>query len=205
MFSGIVQGVGTVATVEEHADFTTVAIDLPSGRGGLAVGASVAIDGVCLTATEVAGDRATFDLIPETLARTTLDTLGESDRVNVERSLRFGDEIGGHILSGHVMTTGAIESVEKGEGTMDLTVRVEQDLSRFILEKGFIAIDGISLTVGGVDGEGCFDLHIIPETIRMTTLAEKSEGERVNVEIDATTQAVVEAMERYGRLSEGAT
>jgi riboflavin synthase len=165
-------------------------IQIPS-TDGLEIGASVSIDGVCLTATSV-DEAVTFDIIPETLERTTLGSLSPGSSVNVERALKFGDELGGHLLSGHIMGTAEILTVEN----QDYTIKCSSEMAEFIQEKGFIAVDGISLTVGVTDGQGCFDVHIIPETLRLTTLGSKGIGDLVNIEIDAMTQAVVETTKR---------
>ena len=189
MFTGIVQGTGCVQSVRGDT-VVTVAIEIPSTEG-LEVGGSVSIDGVCLTATSV-GNSVTFDIIPETLERTTLGSLSPGSNVNVERALKFGDELGGHLLSGHIMGTAEIITVKN----QDYTIKCPTEMAEFIQEKGYIAVDGISLTIGETDGEGCFDVHIIPETLRLTTLGGKSVGDHVNIEIDAMTQAVVETTKR---------
>ena len=189
MFTGIVQGTGNVQSVSGES-ILTIGIQIPSTED-LEIGGSVAIDGVCLTATSV-GDTVTFDIIPETLERTTLGSLACGSNVNVERALKFGDELGGHLLSGHIMGKAEIVAVVNE----DYTIQCPSEMSEFIQEKGFIAVDGISLTVGKTDGEGCFDVHIIPETLRLTTLGSKSTGDYVNIEIDAMTQAVVETTKR---------
>lgn len=189
MFTGIVQGTGCVQSVQGDT-VVTVAIEIPSTEG-LEVGGSVSIDGVCLTATSV-GNSVTFDIIPETLERTTLGSLSSGSNVNVERALKFGDELGGHLLSGHIMGTAEIITVKN----QDYTIKCPTEMAQFIQEKGYIAVDGISLTIGETDGEGCFDVHIIPETLRLTTLGGKSVGDHVNIEIDAMTQAVVETTKR---------
>lgn len=191
MFTGIVQGVGRIGDVQAKGVCTTFRIALPDTTG-LEIGASVAVDGVCLTATSIQGEEATFDLIPETLSRTTLGAYRAGGSVNIERALKFGDELGGHVLSGHVMGVGEIISVRDA----DYRVQAPPALAEFILEKGFIAVDGISLTVGETDGAGAFNLHIIPETLRLTTLGSKGVGAKVNLEIDAMTQAVVETVKR---------
>ncbi|MDA7846133.1 riboflavin synthase, partial [Euryarchaeota archaeon] len=124
-------------------------------------------------------------------------------KVNIERSLAFGDEIGGHLLSGHIMGTGLVHAVNaSGEG-MNLEILVPEELRKFILEKGYIGVDGISLTVGAVE-KGCFSLHIIPETLRLTTLGQREVGDAVNLEIDSTTQTIVETVERYLSQQKGA-
>ena len=189
MFTGIVQGTGNVQSVSGES-ILTIGIQIPSTED-LEVGGSVAIDGVCLTATSV-GDTVTFDIIPETLERTTLGSIACGSNVNVERALKFGDELGGHLLSGHIMGTAEIISVVNE----DYTIQCPAQMGEFIQEKGFIAVDGISLTVGKTDGSGCFEVHIIPETLRLTTLGSKGAGDQVNIEIDAMTQAVVETTKR---------
>lgn len=194
MFTGIVQGMGTVLAVEEKQSVHTLTIQIPD-TNRLAIGASVAVDGACLTAVRIEGLSVDFDVIPETLERTTLGHLKEGSTVNIERSLKFGDEIGGHLLSGHIMATGRVNSrSENGEG-MDFKILVPDDLRKYVMEKGYIAIDGISLTIGSVH-EGVFSIHIIPETLRLTTLGSKLVGDAVNLEIDSTTQTIVATVER---------
>ena len=189
MFTGIVQGTGAVHSVRGDSTLT-FSIEIPSIEG-LEVGGSVSIDGVCLTATSI-GDLVTFDVIPETIQRTTLGSLKPGDSVNVERALKFGDELGGHLLSGHIMGTAYISKVHD----QDYTICCPPEMTDYIQEKGYIAVDGISLTIGETDGNGGFDVHIIPETLRLTTLGNKAVGDRVNIEIDAMTQAVVETTKR---------
>ena len=194
MFTGIVQGTGTVLAVEEKQSVHTLTIQIPN-TDRLAIGASVAVDGACLTAVRIEGLSVDFDVIPETLERTTLGQLEAGSSVNIERSLKFGDEIGGHLLSGHIMATGLLQSrAENGEG-MDFQILVPADLRKYVMEKGYIAIDGISLTIGSVH-EGAFSIHIIPETLRLTTLGSKLVGDAVNLEIDSTTQTIVSTVER---------
>lgn len=194
MFTGIVQGVGTVVEVIEKQTIHTLRIEIPDTKD-LAIGASVSIDGACLTAVKIQGSVVDFDVIPETLHRTTLAHLSSDSKVNVERSLKFGDEIGGHLLSGHIMGRGMIHSkIENGEG-VDFQISIPVDLSKYIMEKGYIAIDGISLTIGLIQ-DGNFALHIIPETLRLTTLGSKNIGDAVNLEIDSTTQTIVSTVER---------
>ena len=189
MFTGIVQGTGCIQSVSGDS-VVTIDVQIPSTEG-LEIGASVSIDGVCLTATSVS-DTVTFDVIPETLDRTTLGSLSSGSNVNVERALKFGDEVGGHLLCGHIMGTAEIVGVEN----QDYTIQCPAEMAEYIQEKGYIAVDGISLTVGKTSGEGGFDVHIIPETLRLTTLGSKGVGDQVNIEIDAMTQAVVETTKR---------
>ena len=195
MFTGIVQGAGTVTSIVEGTTIRTLVLSLPNVEN-LAIGASVAINGVCLTATKIEHQEVHFDVFQETLTRTTLGELETGHQVNVERSLVFGDEIGGHLLSGHIMGTGLIQSINDMGEVMDLSVLVPKDMRKYILEKGYIGVDDISLTVGEVD-QGCFSLHIIPETLRLTTLGAHEIGDAVNLEIDSTTQTIVATVERY--------
>ena len=189
MFTGIIQGTGCVQSVRRDS-IVTIDVQIPSTEG-LEIGASVSIDGVCLTATSVS-DTVTFNVIPETLERTTLGSLSSGSNVNVERALKFGDELGGHLLSGHIMGTAEIVAVEN----QDYTIQCPPEMAEYIQEKGYIAVDGISLTIGKTSGKGGFDVHIIPETLRLTTLGSKGVGDQVNIEIDAMTQAVVETTKR---------
>ena len=194
MFTGIVQGLGTIKSIEEGNGITTFSIACPDTQN-LVIGASVAIDGVCLTATSIKDKLVTFDVIPETLERTTLGERVVDDEVNIERSLRYGDEVGGHLLSGHIIGRGLFTYSEKvGEGAQ-LKIKAPPSIQKYIQTKGYIGIDGISLTLGEVH-ENEFDLHIIPETLRLTTLGSKQVGDAVNIEIDSTTMMIVETVER---------
>jgi len=198
VFTGIVAGTAPILRIDEGEGIRKITVDLGDFLDGLETGASVSLDGVCMTVVSIDSGLVTFDAISETLDRTTLSDRSEGDFLNVERSMRLGDELGGHILSGHVMGTAEIiESRTVGEG-LDLLISIPDGCSPFILEKGFIAIDGMSLTVGKCD-EDSFGLHIIPETLRITTLDKKVVGDRVNIEIDSRTQAVVETMLRMGK------
>jgi len=198
MFTGITRGTFEVVSVERRPGLLVYAVALPEEmREGLQVGASVSIDGVCQTVVDVGDDGVVFEAIQETLDLTTLDRLEKGQRVAVERSARVGDEIGGHDVSGHVIGTGTIVAVrEAGEGR-DLTVEVPPEWMRYVLHKGFIAIDGSSLTVGERDAaRGRFELHLIPETLRLTNLGRRAVGDRVNVELDPRTVAIVDTVER---------
>ncbi len=194
MFTGIVQGIASIIATSQGESATKVSIKLPETEN-LRIGASVSIDGVCLTVTSINDSIVDFDIIAETLQRTTLSDLETGSQVNFERALRYGDELGGHLLSGHVMSAGLIHSItENGEGK-DIAIIAPPSLQKYIIEKGFVAIDGISLTVGAVQSN-IFALHLIPETLRMTTLATKQEGDAVNIEIDSNTQTIVSTVER---------
>ncbi len=194
MFTGIVQGLGVIKSIQEGSGITTFSIACPDTQH-LAIGASVAIDGVCLTATSIKDKLVTFDIIPETMERTTLGERVVDDEVNIERSLRYGDEVGGHLLSGHIIGRGLLTYSERvGEGAQ-LKIKAPPSIQKYIQTKGYVGIDGISLTLGEVI-ENEFDLHIIPETLRLTTLGSKQAGDAVNIEIDSTTMMIVETVER---------
>ena len=194
MFTGIVQGVGEIVAKTTVNTVTSMTISLPNVEN-LAIGASVSINGVCLTVVSIDSNNVQFDIIDETIDRTNLGDLSVGDTVNIERSLKFGDEVGGHILSGHIFDTGIINSKTKKGDQMSLSILAPPSVQKYLTEKGYIAIDGISLTIGEINN-GCFDLHIIPETMRLTILDSKEVGDIVNIEIDSNTQLIVETIER---------
>jgi len=197
MFTGIVQGTAEVLSIDEKTNFRTHIVKLPAEMlPGLELGASVSHNGCCLTVTAIDGDRISFDLVKETLRITNLGDLQPGDLINVERAAKFSDEIGGHLMSGHIMTTAEICKIINSENNREIWFK-PQDASqmKYILHKGFIGIDGISLTVGDVT-KSKFCVHLIPETLARTTLGAKKLGQRVNIEIDPHTQAIVETVER---------
>ena len=194
MFTGIIQGVGEIVEISLNNNIASIKIIIPD-VDRLQIGASVAINGVCLTVVSIEGNSVLFDVITETLDRTNLGELVKGDLVNVERSLKFGDEVGGHILSGHIMDTGLIHSKVKNGNQISFGILAPPSIHKFLSEKGYIAIDGISLTTGNFEN-GVFDLHIIPETLRLTTLGSKDIGDSINIEIDNNTQMIVQTVER---------
>jgi len=195
MFTGIVQGTGTIQSMSGESvrrfiiDFNEVSTD------NLQIGASVAINGVCLTVVEQNNKLVSFDVIPETIDRTTFSNSQVGDKVNLERSLKVGDELGGHLLSGHVMGIGEIDYISTGEDNTDIRIIAESNIMKYINSKGYVAIDGISLTIGEVSSNS-FMLHLIPETLRITTIGDKTIEDRVNIEIDSMTQTIVSTVER---------
>lgn len=197
MFTGIVQGTAEVLAIEEKPNFRTHIVRLPDELlPGLELGASVSHNGCCLTVTGVDGNRVSFDLVKETLRITSLGDLKPGDIVNVERAAKFSDEIGGHLMSGHIMTTAEICKILTSENNREIWFKPQDsEQMKYILHKGFIGIDGISLTVGEVT-KSKFCVHLIPETLARTTLGGKRLGDRVNIEIDPHTQAIVETVER---------
>ena len=200
MFTGIVQGVGTLVAVEEATQFRRHVVAFPEEMvQGLQTGASVAHNGCCLSVTHIDGNRVAFDLMRETLRVTNLGGLSVGDRVNVERAARFGDEIGGHAMSGHVMGQAELVELDEAPNNRRLWFLLPQGLERFVFAKGYIGVDGISLTIGELrnDTRGpAFCVDLIPETLARTTLADRRPGDRVNLEIDPQTQAIVETVER---------
>lgn len=196
MFTGIVQGVAHIRQIERKTCLFTFLIEFPPGATeNLQIGASVAINGTCLTVTRVDGLTASFDVMQETLRVTNLGTLNEGDAVNFERAARFGDEIGGHLLSGHVHALARLVRIEQPENNTTLTFEVPEDLCKYIFPKGYIGLNGASLTIGEVK-ERQFQVHLIPETLRMTTFGQLREGDLVNLEVDTQTQTIVDTLER---------
>ncbi|MFC2990692.1 MULTISPECIES: riboflavin synthase subunit alpha [Halomonas] len=202
MFTGIVQGTAKVVAIEEAELFRTHVISLPKSlRKGLEIGASVSHNGVCLTVTGIEGKRVSFDLMRETLRVTNLGAVEVGSRVNIERAARFGDEIGGHSMSGHVIAMAELVELDEAPNNRRLWFELPHELGRFLFDKGYIGVDGISLTIGEVRPAGAthgprFCVNLIPETLARTTLIDRVLGDRVNIEIDPQTQAIVETVER---------
>lgn len=199
MFTGIVKGLGRIAGIKRLPGLVTFDILLPEGgEKDLQIGASVAVDGVCLTATSVKGRNAMFDVMQETLTRTTLGDLGEGDCVNIERAARDGAEIGGHPLSGHIDCVVRIADIQTPENNRVLTFEVPSPWIRYVFAKGYIALNGASLTVGDVDRKNStFSVWLIPETLRMTTFGSKVTGARINLEIERSTQVTVDTIRDF--------
>ena len=196
MFTGIVQGTAEVVEILAKENFQTHILRMPAEQlQGLAPGASVAHNGCCLTVTGVDGDRVSFDLMQETLRITNLGGLAVGDPVNIERAARFGDEIGGHQMSGHIIATAEVTRVIETQNNRQVWFRLPEHLAKYLFEKGYIGIDGISLTIGEVKGPA-FDVNLIPETLARTNIGTRRPGDRVNIEIDPQTQAIVDTVER---------
>ncbi len=196
MFTGIIQGTAELVDIIEKTAFRTHVVRLPEHLlTGLEPGASVAHNGCCLTVTAIDGERVSFDLMQATLQLTNLGSLVVGDRVNVERAASYGDEIGGHPMSGHIMATAQIVEVRKSENNRQIWFELPAELMRYLFSKGYIGIDGISLTIGEVK-DNRFCVNLIPETLQRTNIGARDEGERVNIEIDPQTQAIVDTVER---------
>ncbi|WP_439633716.1 riboflavin synthase [Glycocaulis sp.] len=186
MFTGIVTAVGELTALED-GPVRRFTVRGPWPAAELVLGASIAHDGVCLTVTAIEPDKSgalyQVEVSPETLARTTLGEWKPGSRMNLERPLKVGDELGGHIVQGHVDGVGTVKARTDTDGWMALTVEAPAELAPFIAEKGSIAVDGVSLTVNGVSGTA-FDLMIIPHTAAVTTLSRLQPCMRVNLEVD---------------------
>lgn len=197
MFTGIVTGVGSVRALTPlgQGQDMRIAIATPwPDTSSIAVGASIACSGCCLTAVEVGEDWFAVDVSGETLSKTALGGWGVGSRLNLERSLRIGDELGGHMVSGHVDGLGQVRSVVSENGSWRVSVAVPRTLSRFIATKGSVAVDGVSLTVNEVDADG-FGVNIIPHTWDVTTLGQLKPGASVHVEIDMLARYVARLAE----------
>ncbi len=183
MFTGIIEGMGTLMAVRasEGGSRLTVAADFDLTRSR--TGDSIAVNGACLTAVEISGKRFTADVSPETLDKTAFKNAKTGDRVNLERALRLSDRIDGHLVSGHIDGTGVIESKQAAGNAVVVSFRVSEDISRYMIPKGSVAIDGISLTINRCSARH-FEVSIIPHTASLTTLGIKNAGDRVNIETD---------------------
>lgn len=200
MFTGIVQGTANVQAVHSVGRNKRLEIVFPSDvMLDQQLGASVAINGVCLTVSEIDRDVLTFDVIDMTLDLTNIGLLQSRDTVNFERAAKMGDEVGGHVMSGHIMTTVTVSQIEKIEESVHLRFTTDRqneiDAKRYLFNKGYVGLNGSSLTISDI-GDDWIEVSLIPETLRLTTFGVLSIGDRVNLEIDAHTQATVDTVER---------
>ena len=197
MFTGIVQALCPVLAIERTTNLQRIRVRMQDLTDGLQDGASVAINGVCLTVTAIDGDVVAFDVIQETLDHTNLGNLAEGALVNVERSLRFGDEVGGHILSGHISARVSVAGIDAADNARVMRFAVPEPWLKYLHHKGFVALDGASLTIASVDpAAGEISVALIPETTARTTLGVLEAGDWVNLEVDKQTQAVVDTVAR---------
>jgi len=197
MFTGIIQSIAKINEISDNRGIRTFVIQFAPGFcEELAIGASVAVDGVCLTVTEVLSEnRVKFDVMLQSLNITTLSEYTPGTHVNVERAAKDGAEIGGHPLSGHVDFKTSIKLVSQNEDNYCIRFDLSHDWKRYIFPKGYIALNGASLTIASVDKEeGWFEVWLIPETRRMTVFEHKSTGDSINVEIERTTQVIVDTV-----------
>ncbi|MFO0838791.1 MAG: riboflavin synthase [Phycisphaerae bacterium] len=190
MFSGIIEHIGGVTRLSPAQGGMRLSVDVGPLANELAIGASVAVNGVCLTVAVIHRTVCEFDAVPETLSRTNLGRLRVGQRLNLERSLRASAPIDGHFVQGHVECVGTLEQIDRNDGAYKLTIRVDPDRAPYITPKGAIAIDGVSLTV--VDAEpGRFSVVLIPTTLERSTLGERRSGDELNIETDIMARIIV--------------
>jgi riboflavin synthase len=183
MFSGIVEETGTLKEIKHAGELTKFVISAGKAVEGVKLGDSIANNGCCLTVTEISGKELVFDLLEETLRATNLNAMKPGSLLNIERSLQIGDRIGGHFVTGHVDCTALITKWEKSGADYELELEVPRGLERYLVPKGCVAIDGISLTVGAVSSNR-FNVWIIPHTLTVTALRDRKAGDRLNIEFD---------------------
>ena len=189
MFTGIVEELGEIVGLDDLADAARLTVRGPEVTSDVANGDSIAVNGVCLTVTSSAAGTFTADVMRETLTRSSLGTLAPGSPVNLERSVRLADRLGGHLVQGHVDGVGEMMSRRPGEHWDVVRITLPPGLDRYVVEKGSIAVDGISLTVTAVTGDW-FEVSLIPETLKRTTLGQKQPGETVNLEVDVIAKYV---------------
>jgi riboflavin synthase len=197
VFTGIIEEIGEVAAVQQRGDSAVLTISAARIADDLAHGASIAINGVCLTVVGWRPGDVTaidFDVMGETLKRSVIGTLGVGDRVNLERAVRADARLDGHVVQGHVDGTGVVVSRTPGDAWESVRFGLPPELARFVAEKGSIAVDGVSLTVTGV-GPDWFEVGLIPETLRATTLGARAPGDPVNLEVDVLAKYVARLFE----------
>jgi riboflavin synthase len=202
MFTGIVEGIGKVTEVQRRGDLLGLSIATPPALTDMAVSDSICVNGACLTVTACWDGGFQAEISPETLQRTNLGSLRPSDEVNLERALKISDRLGGHLVSGHVDATGSVAEVTRGAGSLVMTIRLPRDVTPYLVEKGSVTVEGVSLTVSGVR-ENEFSVVIIPYTAKNTTLGKKRIGDGVNIEVDIIGKYVKRFLERGNNKTSG--
>jgi len=198
MFTGIIQSQAKINQVKSKPGIKTLIILLAEHLIiNLEIGASVAVNGVCLTVRKIHNNEVFFDVMQETLDKTNLELLKKHSVVNIERSIKQGDELGGHIVSGHVDTTATISKIIKPKNNYILKFNCPKSLMKYIYPKGFITVNGASLTIVKTFKKGGFTVHLIPETLKTTTFSSLKVGDKVNIEIDRQTQVIVNTIKQY--------
>lgn len=195
MFTGLIEEVGRVERIDVDGERARLSIHAPTVSSDLPIGASVAVNGVCLTAVEVRADAFDVDVMRETLRATALGRLAPGDRLNLERALRLDARLGGHLVQGHVDAVGTVLDVETVPGTTTLTVGIPEELGPYVVPKGSLCVSGVSLTIAGLDGEAA-RIGIIPHTLAETNLADLTIGDPVNIEVDVIAKYVRQMLEK---------
>ena len=196
MFTGIVSGKGHVQKITKSKDYVSLIIKAPKGFSkNLSKGASVSVNGVCLTVKKGKTDILEFDVIEETLQKTNLKDISKSSKVNLERSMTARTEIGGHLVSGHIHGTGEVLKVINRQATKDLQIKIPTSVREYFFYKGYVALNGCSLTIGKVL-KTSFYIHLIPETVSVTTFKDIKKGDLINIEIEQATINTVETVKR---------
>jgi len=184
-----------VVSSEPLAGVTRITLQLDGLARGLDLGASVAVNGACVTAAEIDGSLVGFDLVKETIELSNLGELAAGTNVNVERSFRVGDEVGGHILSGHVAGVAVVTQIKSDDGHRLVTMAIQREWMAYLMLKGFVALDGASLTIAEIDrAAATIAVSLIPETLARTTFGRLEVGDRINLEVDSQTQAIVDTV-----------
>jgi len=196
MFAGIVSGKGQVQKITKYKDYLSLIIKAPKGFSkNLVKGASVAVNGVCLTVKKGKTDFLEFDVIEETIQKTNLKNISRLSKVNLERSMTAKTEIGGHLVSGHIHGTGEVLKVINKQATKDLQIKIPKSLREYFFYKGYVALNGCSLTIGRVL-KTSFYIHLIPETVSVTTFKDIKKGDLINIEVEQATINTVETVKR---------
>lgn len=196
MYTGIVQAVAPVTQIIRHDGYTQFQIEFPERLiEGLQIGGSVSVEGVCLSATSITGRVVTFDAMDATLERTNLSDLKVGDTVNLERSAKPNDENGGHAMAGHIATTATLVSIKSEMPGAHIRFSVPEEWAKYIFPRGFLAVNGASLTVAEAK-DNVFQINLIPETLRQTTFPRYKTGDRLNIEVDHQTMVMVDVVER---------
>ena len=196
MFSGIVQTVGKIESIKDKNHIKTIRIETHGNYlEDIAIGQSVSIDGVCLSLVKKNNEYCEFEAVEETVNRTTLGSYKQGSKVNLEKSLKFGDTVGGHFVSGHIHTRGRIVEVELVGESKNILIEIKEKWIKYLTEKGYISVNGASITIGKVS-KNTFYVHLIPETLKTTNLDELIYDNYVNLEFDQTTIAIVDTTER---------
>jgi len=196
MFTGIVSGKGQVQKITKYKDYLSLIIKAPKGFSkNLVKGASVAVNGVCLTVKKDKTDFLEFDVIEETIQKTNLKNISRLSKVNLERSMTAKTEIGGHLVSGHIHGTGEVLKVINKQATKDLQIKIPKSLREYFFYKGYVALNGCSLTIGRVL-KTSFYIHLIPETVSVTTFKDIKKGDLINIEVEQATINTVETVKR---------